>query len=233
MSRKNGRDYLYLIWKHPETRRHYIVGILSKNGVFEFEYGPEFSLAKTAGFNGIEAFKEIDKKYQSEKLFPVFASRLPDRKRRDIDKILQKYNLDEYDEYLLLKKSGAKLPIDAFQFVDPILADEYPVSRNFNIAGVRYYLPCNGKDCTKQTSVDVDEHLYLSPELSNEHDPNAVVVYNSKKEKIGYIPRYYAKPIQQMIKENRKITCIVTDVNKNNTYSQCLGDCIKVNLYIE
>lgn len=30
MSRKNGKDYLFLIWKQPESRRQYVVGILSK-----------------------------------------------------------------------------------------------------------------------------------------------------------------------------------------------------------
>ena len=55
--------------------------------------------------------------YRSEELFPAFSSRLPDRKRKDIDKILKKYNLDEYDTYELLKRSGAKLPIDNLQFV--------------------------------------------------------------------------------------------------------------------
>ena len=105
MSEKNGKDYLYLIWKHPETRRQYIVGILSKNGVFEFEYGKDVEEARKNGFNGIAAFDEFDKKYKSEKLFPVFASRLPDKKRRGISDILKKYNLEEYDEYLLLKNS--------------------------------------------------------------------------------------------------------------------------------
>ena len=35
------------------------------------------------------AFDEFDKKYKSEKLFPVFASRLPDKKRRGISDILK------------------------------------------------------------------------------------------------------------------------------------------------
>ena len=93
VSEKNGKDYLYLIWKHPETRRQYIVGILSKNGVFEFEYGKDVEEARKNGFKGIAAFDEFDKKYKSEKLFPVFASRLPDKKRRGISDILKKYNL--------------------------------------------------------------------------------------------------------------------------------------------
>ena len=36
---------------------------------------------------------------------PAFASRLPDPKRRDIDKILKKYNMSEYDQFTLLKKA--------------------------------------------------------------------------------------------------------------------------------
>ena len=57
-------------------------------------------------------------------LFPVFASRLPDRKREDIDKILQKYGLKEFDEYELLKKSGARLPIDNLEFIVPHMEKE-------------------------------------------------------------------------------------------------------------
>jgi len=41
---------------------------------------------------------------------PVFASRLPDPKRKDIDKILKKYNMSEYDQFTLLKKCQGRLP---------------------------------------------------------------------------------------------------------------------------
>ena len=34
---------------------------------------------------------------------------------------MEKYKLEEYDSYELLKRSGAKLPIDNLQFIDPIL----------------------------------------------------------------------------------------------------------------
>ena len=38
MSVKDGKDYLYLIWKCSSNRRQYIVGQLSKNGQYEFCY---------------------------------------------------------------------------------------------------------------------------------------------------------------------------------------------------
>ncbi len=74
--------------------------------------------------NRFFCFRELDKVYTDTVLFPVFASCLPDRKRKDIDKILQKYGLKEFDEYELLKKSGARLPIDNLEFIVPHMAKE-------------------------------------------------------------------------------------------------------------
>jgi hypothetical protein len=120
MSIKDGRDYLLLIWKEPKTRRRYAIGELSKNGQFEFSYGYEVQQAIEAGFELLIAFPDIRKVYTNKNLFPVFASRLPDPKRKDIDAILKKYGLAEYNPYNLLKRSGARLPIDNLEFIDPI-----------------------------------------------------------------------------------------------------------------
>lgn len=120
MSIKEGRDYLLLVWKEPETKRKYIVGELSRNGQFEFSYGYEVHKAISAGFELLIAFPDINTVYQNDHLFPVFASRLPDPKRKGIEAILEKYGLTEYDSYKLLKSSGAKLPIDKLEFIDPI-----------------------------------------------------------------------------------------------------------------
>lgn len=229
MSTKNGKDYLYLIWKHPDTRRQYIVGTLSKNGLFEFKYGEEFTEAQKEGFKGIEAFKEFDKTYTSEKLFPVFSSRLPDKKRKGISEILKKYNLYEYDEYMLLKNSGARLPIDTLEFIDPIFDNEQPVSRYFYVAGARHHMPCCGEECTKKIDIKENEKLILCLEPENPYDENAVIITTSNNQVIGYIPRYYSKQVTKMIKDNRNVTCTVIEFNK----SIYCRECVKVNLYIE
>lgn len=227
MSKRNGKDYLYLIWKQPETRRQYIVGTLSKNGQFEFEYGEEFEQAKEEGFKEIEAFKDSTKKYTSDTLFPVFASRLPDRKRRGIEKILEKYNLKEYDEYLLLKNSGARLPIDTLEFIDPILDDEQPVCREFFIAGSRYYLPCSGEKCDVE-GIDSEEDLILKMEPDNKYDENAVEIYDSANVKLGYVPRYYSKQVTEMLKSKKAVTCRIIE---KDSCANC-RECIKVKMTI-
>lgn len=229
MSVKNGRDYLYLVWKDNDTRRLFTVGQLSRNGQFEFSYGLEVKEAIEKGFNLLLPFPDIDAVYECSKLFPVFSSRLPDRKRKGIEKILSKYGMDEYDEYTLLKRSGGSLPIDNLQFIDPILPDdEFPITRIFWLSGVRYYLGCAGVDCVKAIDCNVDETLYLVREPSNPKDAFAIKVLNSANKLIGYIPRYYAKSISARLEKGAKYTCKVYEVKREN---HC-NECIKVELVL-
>lgn len=131
MSVKDGKDFLYLIWKSEKSRKQYIVGQLTRNGQYEFQYCLEVKSAIADGFTPLLCFPEWDKVYKDKKLFSVFASRLPDKKRKDIRDILNKYGMSEYDEYMLLKRSGARLPIDSLEFIDPILESDENVTRIF------------------------------------------------------------------------------------------------------
>lgn len=53
MSIKNGKDFLYVIWKDPKSRRQFIIGKLAKNGLYEFSYEYEIDEAIKAGFNAL------------------------------------------------------------------------------------------------------------------------------------------------------------------------------------
>jgi HIRAN domain. len=228
MSIKEGRDYLLLVWKEPKTKRRYIVGELSRNGQFEFLYGYEVHKAIAAGFELLIAFPDINTVYKNDHLFPVFASRLPDPKRKDIEAILEKYGLTEYDSYKLLKSSGAKLPIDKLEFIDPIFYFESGKEvRRFFIAGTGFCLGCKGEICDKSIEVKLHEELKLIPEPENEHDRYAVKITNEKGT-LGYLPRYYSEGISKLSTSNASITCKVIGVNKDN---MCL-ECIQVELSI-
>ena len=109
---------LYLIWKSPLSSKDYVVGKLTKADEYTFEYTKDCEKAKEDGWGMIPAFPE-SKEYHSKALFSAFSSRLPDKKRRNINQILNKYGLDEYDGYELLRKSGGRLPIDTYSFVEP------------------------------------------------------------------------------------------------------------------
>lgn len=229
MSIKNGKDYLYLIWKCSTTRRQYIVGRLTKNGQYEFSYGEDISNAIKAGFEPLISFEDLNTVYTSPELFPVFLSRLPDRKRKDINQILAKYGLETYDSYQLLKRSGAKLPIDNLQFIDPILNFEDSFEKTFYIAGTRHYIGCEGIDCNS-TNIHITrgDEIFLQHEKNNPFDDNAICVIDSQKHILGYIPRYYNKAFLKFMTENRIQSCHVTSVNKNN----CCDECIEISITV-
>lgn len=84
MSRKDGKDYLYLIWKSGQSGQQYIVGQLTRNSHYEFRYCDEVKNAIEDGFVPLLCFPDLDKQYEDEKLFTVFSSRLPDKKRKTL-----------------------------------------------------------------------------------------------------------------------------------------------------
>ncbi len=222
MSLKDNKDFIYLIWKDPESRIQYTVGQLFKNGQYEFKYTDDIEEAKEHGFEPLISFEDISKKYKSNILFPVFSSRLPDKKRKDINHILNKYGLTEYDEYCLLKKSGAKLPIDNLKFVEPLFGNEFNLCGEFYLAGVRHYMGCDSTDCDKADCLNINDKLSLVLEPENKYDKRAIKVLKSGK-LLGYIPRYYNKNIRKLlIEKNSKYNCKIIEVNKDTDCDNCV-----------
>lgn len=72
MSVKDGKEYLYLIWKCSTTRRQYIIGQLSRNGEYEFQYCGEIKAAMDAGFKPLVVFENLDVMYRCKELFLFF-----------------------------------------------------------------------------------------------------------------------------------------------------------------
>ena len=96
-------DYLYLIWKNPQTRSRHLIGTLKKNEKYEFQYSQDIKKCQEKGFDLLVSFPDINKKYVSENLFPEFLSRIPGPNRIDIKDILEKYKLESYNAFELLK----------------------------------------------------------------------------------------------------------------------------------
>lgn len=113
------RDLVYLVWTDVKTGNKYKVAMLYKeNETYYFKYILEnVKEAQKDGFELLVAFPQINAKYENPHLFAVFGARLPDKRRPEIKEILSTYGLEEYDEFELLKRSGAKLPTDNFEFV--------------------------------------------------------------------------------------------------------------------
>lgn len=113
------QDVVYLVWKDVKTGNKYKVAKLYKeNGTFYFKYILEnVKEAQKNGFELLIAFPQINALYDNPELFAVFASRLPEPTRPEIKEILATYGMTKYDDFELLKRSGAKLPTDNYEFV--------------------------------------------------------------------------------------------------------------------
>ena len=219
------RDFLYLIWKDPKTRRNYIVGKLTRGSAYTFEYCEEYKEAKKAGWEYLKAFPE-NARYRSQNLFAAFASRLPDPKRRGIEGILRNYGLSEFDGYELLRKSTGRLPIDTYEFVEPIFPDDEAIDKNFYIVGIRHNASCRGQACGDLPAVALGDKLKLRPEPENKFDACAVSVHLSDGEMLGYIPRYYSKGVSERLADGVTYSCRIIEINQE----QGCASCLRVNL---
>lgn len=222
MAKRDGLDYIYVIWQDTESRNNYVIGTLTRNGHYEFAYGMEVEQALARGFTPLVSFPELDQNYQSETVFPAFACRLPDRKRRGIEDILRKYGLTEFDEFEFLKKSGARLPTDTLSFVDPIFDEEETVERSFFVAGIRHYLECRGCDCASAPGFAEGDQLRLVPEPDNTHDRHAVKIMSQSGEMLGYLPRYYSEAISDRLNKGVNYRCEVVEHCRQQPCSECM-----------
>ena len=113
------KDLVYLIWTDIKTGNKYKVAELYKiDNAFYFKY--IIKIVKEAEKNGFKlliAFPKINALYDNPKLFATFVARLPEPTRPEIKEILETYGMTEYDAFELLKRSGAKLPTDNYEFV--------------------------------------------------------------------------------------------------------------------
>lgn len=215
-------DYLYLIWKNPQNRSRYWVGTLKKNDKYEFQYSRDIKKCIENGFTLLVSFPSINKKYTSRKLFPEFLSRIPSETRVDINEILEKYKLEAYDAFELLKRSGAKTSLDTLEFIDPILnLKEKNMEREFYIAGTRYY-------CTRENekNITIGDTVIFELEPNNKFDKYAIKI-KINGIFVGYVPNYYSQIITKYLEQkNAKYEC------KLISKSGCCEECLKVRLVL-
>lgn len=205
-------DIIWVYWKDPESHQRFKVGQISKNGNFTFEYVPNLKEMEEKGFKPFFPFLNSDEKYQSKELFPTFTSRLADRKRKDINVILDKYGLKEYDSFELLKKSGGRLPIDTLEFIEPIDLSHPSIRREFYIAGVSHGELCDGVNCKNICSLKLLDRLDLVPEPTNQFDKYAIELCKNEI-KIGYVPIYYSEAVYQALKNRGEVECRIIELN--------------------
>lgn len=202
---------MWLIWKHPETRRRYKIGVLNEiESKYIFKYvDPELNDATSVGFRCFPGFEDIKKTYESEKLFANIETRLPNKGRADYLDILNLYNLEiDSTKLEILKATKGRLITDNYEFVPAFDANKV----EFDVAATRH---C--PDVAKcKDLINVNDRLLLELDLENKYDKNAIKVIYTKEEKkyhLGYVPRYYSKELSEILKNNIEYSAMIQSLN--------------------
>lgn len=208
---------MWLIWKQPESRRRYKVGTLKyDNEEYIFEYtNPELNDAHKAGFEYFPGFDNINEVYKSVELFANIETRLPNPKRPDYLEILNAYNLKKDSSKLeILKATKGRLLTDNYEFVPSFDTDKI----EFDVAGTRYCKEI--KKCINL--IKINDKLLLELEPDNIYDQNAIKVIlekNGKKYHLGYVPRYYAKYLSNLLKNNIKYSAMIQSLKFESKFN--------------
>ncbi len=85
----------------------------------------------------------------------------------------------------------------------------------FFIAGVKFH---QAKTCLNK--IKKDDFLKLTPEPTNNYDPNAIIISYSDIV-LGYVPMKISSEVSAFIETSEKVTCKVTLINPTaKTYEQ-------------
>lgn len=208
---------LWLIWKSPKTRRGYKIGVLSYDQkYYSFQYvDPELNEAGNDGFRFFPGFDDVKKIYTSERLFTNIKTRLPNSKRRDYLEILNSYNLTRNaTELEILEATRGRLITDNYEFVPSFHKDKI----EFDVVGTRH---CSDiKLC--RNLIHMNDRLLFEIGDKNPYDEHAIKVIFHKDGKnyhFGYVPRYYAKELTELLKSNVKYSALVTSLNFESQFN--------------
>jgi len=180
-------ERLLLVWQEPLSRHRFIVGeiVREKAGVcFRYLLGDELDQAKTNGFKGYLAFRDLSGEYRLG-VMESFMSRLPPRSREDFGKFLDYWKIDpdaEISDFSLLGYTGAILPRDGFRLLPLFPRNVSQVNLIIELAGYRYH----------EHTAELGETVSFVHESENPEDEYAVAVYadmEPEARRIGYVMR--------------------------------------------
>ena len=193
---------LYLAWRDPLEKRWFPIGRLAGvPGGYEFSYVKGVNDAKENGhFTEIVGFPSLDQVYESKKLFPIFANRVPPSSRPGFEDYTQWLNVAENadDPLILLARNGGRRETDTFEvFPSPERQADGTYHLHFFAHGLSHFPESSLERVDRLAERDP---LYLVHDLQNPFDTHALFLRTAASEDdrdrhlIGWCPRYLLDP---------------------------------------
>lgn len=221
---------LVVTWQHPFSRKISAIGLLTKDlsGNYGFDYIE--NVLSIEDFRPLVGFPELNKHYESETLFPVFAQRVMDPRRPDYTRFIASIGLsDSPSPWEQLSHSGGRRAGDTLQLLSiptPVEGVRGTWEFEFLVHGMRHIAGKVRKLGNRDVIVDREvqeaalnslrrrDELALFPELDNPINQNAIVVATSSGVPLGYMPDVFTADLSSLPLQAMHCTAeVVNDVS--------------------
>ena len=196
---------LFLAWQDTRRSRQWFpIGRLDadvERPLYRFRYiGGAERASREAGFSPLFEFPRLDEGYESPNLFPLFQNRVIRPVRPDFAKYLRFLDLDgTADPIQILAVNGGTRATDAFEVFPRIVKDgDGNFSCRFFLHGLRHV---NRAAQERVTSLEPDDTLYVTLELTNPVATVAVQIQTTDYFMIGWAPRYLVADLVSAMSE--------------------------------
>ncbi|NMG11246.1 HIRAN domain-containing protein [Brasilonema sp. UFV-L1] len=195
---------LFLAWQDPISRCWFPIGRLTFDGdKYQFVYTHGATNAQSeCGFQPLLSFPDLNKVYKSVELFPLFSNRLMRRSRPEYKNFVQWLNIPQHSDdpiAILARSGGSKVTdhLEVFPCPEPDENGLYHI--HFFAHGLRHLPQCA---TSRINRAQPGELLWLSHEIQNPYDPNALTLNTEDHHIVGYCPRYLVHDALKMLRQN-------------------------------
>jgi len=176
-------------WRNRQRRVITPVGVLDHRTTgYRFQY-LEGVGGSVEGFRPFIGFPDLNRVYESARLWPFFDLRVMDRKRPDYPEYVRWLGLTvEASRLDILSRSGGERKGDSVLLAEsPAVADGGATEAIFLVRGVSYAVRQHGTEAAAE-SLQAGERLNLVDDSTNEANPRALLLEASDGAPVGWIP---------------------------------------------
>lgn len=189
---------LFVSWRDPEGSIHPIGRLVRRRGANGESYS--FAYLKSAEhldhFEPLPGLPNLHNRYDSARLFPVFANRVMPRARPDYDLFASRLDLGgDADPFEVLALTGGRRATDRIEmFAAPERDVEGTSCVLFFARGIRWL----DEAADAVASLQVGDRLALVDDPQNTHNPRAILLRVSDGRRVGWVPDYLLDHIHEL-----------------------------------
>jgi hypothetical protein len=209
---------LFVSWRDPAVGSIHPIGRLVRRigpggECYSFAY-----LKMAEGLEGLQplpGLPHLHDRYDSERLFPVFANRVMPRSRPDYDLLASHVDLQgDADPFEVLARTGGRRATDRIEvFAGPERTAEDESYALFFARGIRHV---DGA-VEAVASLRTGDRLMLVDEPQNEYNSRAVLLRISDGRQVGWIPDYLVEHVHELRQLNGNDPIVVVEHMNDDT----------------